>query len=135
MTSLEAFDFLAAYFLWVCVAGFVGYALLRILAARIYARPEISERHRHRYEVNNEYRDVFRENGLRLSGLSPDHLLVEIIELPTHPWFLATQFHPELKSRPTHPHPIFASFIKAALKRMRERKSETGELEVVGVEE
>ena len=105
------------------------------LAARIYTRPEISERHRHRYEVNNEYRDVFREHGLRLSGLSPDHLLVEIIELPTHPWFLATQFHPELKSRPTHPHPIFASFIKAALKRMRERKSETGELEVVGVEE
>ncbi len=103
------------------------------LAACIYGMPEISERHRHRYEVNNEYRDVFKEHGLRLSGLSPDQMLVEIIELPTHPWFLATQFHPELKSRPTNPHPLFASFIAAALQRRRER--EKGELEVVGVGE
>ncbi len=103
------------------------------LAAHIYGIPEISERHRHRYEVNNEYRDVFREHGLCLCGLSPDHMLVEIIELPSHPWFLATQFHPELKSRPSHPHPLFSSFIGAALRRRGER--ETGDLEVVGVGE
>ena len=103
------------------------------LAAGIYGIPEISERHRHRYEVNNAYREVFKEHGLRLSGLSPDRMLVEIIELSSHPWFLATQFHPELKSRPSHPHPLFASFIGAALKHRRER--ETGELEVAGVSE
>jgi CTP synthase len=90
--------------------------------AKIYAVPEISERHRHRYEVNNSYRDLLQQRGLRLSGLSPDRLLVEMIELPDHPWFIATQFHPELKSRPAHPHPLFASFIEAAV-HYRDRRS------------
>ena len=103
------------------------------LAAKIYGKPDISERHRHRYEVNNEYRDVLFQHGLRMSGLSPDRVLVEIIELPAHPWFVATQFHPELKSRPIHPHPLFASFIAAALSH-RDR-SQADEFEAVGVGE
>ena len=85
-------------------------------AAEIYGQPEISERHRHRYEVSNQYRDTFQQAGLRLSGLSPDGSLVEMIELPAHPHFVACQFHPELKSRPTRPHPLFAAFISAAAK-------------------
>ena len=84
------------------------------LAARAYNSVEISERHRHRWEVSNAYRDLLAEHGLRFSGQSPDGGLVEIIELPGHPWFLGCQFHPELKSRPTRPHPLFASFIGAA---------------------
>ncbi len=84
------------------------------LAARAYGGTEISERHRHRWEVSNAFRDVLAEHGLRLSGQSPDGSLVEIIELPDHPWFLGCQFHPELKSRPMRPHPLFASFIGAA---------------------
>ncbi|MDQ3515427.1 MAG: CTP synthase [Gemmatimonadota bacterium] len=83
--------------------------------AGMYGEAQISERHRHRYEVANKYRDAFVENGLVLSGLSPDESLVEIVELPEHPWFVGCQFHPELKSRPTRPHPLFASFIGAAL--------------------
>ncbi|MGH7591193.1 MAG: glutamine amidotransferase-related protein, partial [Gemmatimonadales bacterium] len=83
-------------------------------AAQAYGTLEISERHRHRWEVNNAYRDVLAEFGLRLSGQSPDGGLVEVIELPDHPWFLGCQFHPELKSRPTRPHPLFAAFIGAA---------------------
>ncbi|HEU4763701.1 MAG TPA: CTP synthase, partial [Gemmatimonadales bacterium] len=83
-------------------------------AAQAYGTNEISERHRHRWEVNNAYRDVLAEYGLRLSGQSPDGGLVEIIELPDHPWFLGCQFHPELKSRPTRPHPLFAAFVGAA---------------------
>ena len=83
-------------------------------AAEIYGQPEVSERHRHRYEVSNRYRDTFVEHGLRLSGLSPDGSLVEMIELPTHPWFIGCQFHPELQSRPLRPHPLFAGFIAAA---------------------
>jgi CTP synthase len=86
-------------------------------AARIYGAQEISERHRHRYEFNNDYREPFQENGMVFSALSPDGKLVEIIELPRHPWFLGCQFHPELKSRPTRPHPLFASFVKAAAQR------------------
>jgi CTP synthase len=89
-------------------------------AAEVYGALEISERHRHRYEVNNEYRDPLSEAGMRVSATSPDGNLVEMIELPDHPWFLATQFHPELKSRPNHPHPMFASFIAAALRRRDE---------------
>jgi CTP synthase len=84
------------------------------LASRAYGAIEISERHRHRWEVSNAFRDVLAEHGLRLSGQSPDGGLVEIIELPGHPWFLGCQFHPELKSRPMRPHPLFASFIGAA---------------------
>jgi CTP synthase len=82
--------------------------------ARIYGVSEVSERHRHRYEVDNGYRDLFAEHGMRLTGLSPDGALVEMLELPGHPWFIGCQFHPELKSRPTRPHPLFASFIAAA---------------------
>jgi CTP synthase len=86
----------------------------RSMAAEIYGVPEVSERHRHRYEVSNRYRDTFVEHGLRLSGLSPDSSLVEMIELPSHPWFLGCQFHPELQSRPLRPHPLFAAFVAAA---------------------
>jgi CTP synthase len=84
------------------------------LAARAYSSTEISERHRHRWEVSNAFRDLLAEHGIRFSGLSPDGGLVEIIELPGHPWYLGCQFHPELKSRPTRPHPLFASFIGVA---------------------
>ncbi len=86
-------------------------------AAEIYGARSISERHRHRYEFNNEYRAPFQEHGMAFSGLSPDGNLVEMIELSAHPWFVGCQFHPELKSRPTRPHPLFASFIKAAARR------------------
>jgi CTP synthase len=84
-------------------------------AAEIYGVPEVSERHRHRYEVSNAYREAFTEHGMRLSGLSPDGSLVEIVELVNHPWFIGCQFHPELQSRPTRPHPLFGAFIAAAL--------------------
>jgi CTP synthase len=84
-------------------------------AAEIYGVPEISERHRHRYEVSNQFRDLFVEKGMRLSGLSPDGSLVEMVELASHPYFVACQFHPELKSRPTRPHPLFSSFVAAAV--------------------
>jgi CTP synthase len=83
-------------------------------AAEVYGVAEVSERHRHRYEVSNSYRDLFVQHGLRLSGLSPDGQLVELVELPEHPWFIGCQFHPELQSRPTRPHPLFAVFIAAA---------------------
>ena len=84
-------------------------------AARdIYGIPEVSERHRHRFEVNNNYRDLLNDHGLTISGTSPDGALVEMVEITNHPWFVAGQFHPELKSRPTRPHPLFASFIEAA---------------------
>lgn len=94
-------------------------ALLRpeSLAAEIYGTQTISERHRHRFEVNNAYRELLEEKGLRISGVSPGGGLVEMVELPNHPWFLAGQFHPELKSRPTRPQPLFASFIQAAMRR------------------
>ncbi|HEU4722858.1 MAG TPA: CTP synthase [Gemmatimonadaceae bacterium] len=82
--------------------------------AEVYGVAEVSERHRHRYEVSNAYRELFVQHGLRLSGLSPDGQLVEMIELPNHPWFVGCQFHPELQSRPTRPHPLFAGFIAAA---------------------
>ncbi|WP_439116785.1 glutamine amidotransferase-related protein, partial [Nocardia cerradoensis] len=83
-----------------------------------YGATEVSERHRHRYEVNNSYRDKIAQSGLRFSGTSPDGHLVEFVELPAdqHPYFVATQAHPELKSRPTRPHPLFAGLINAALK-------------------
>lgn len=85
------------------------------LAARAYRTTEISERHRHRYEVNNHYRSILQEHGMVLSGISPDGSLVEIIELKNHPYFLGCQFHPELKSRIMKPHPLFVSFVEAAL--------------------
>jgi CTP synthase len=92
-------------------------------AAEIYGQTEVSERHRHRYEVSNKYRDLFVQKGLRLSGLSPDGQLVEIMELPNHPWFIGCQFHPELQSRPTRPHPLFAGFIAAAERSKRNRRA------------
>ena len=87
------------------------------LAYQAYGTDQISERHRHRYEVNNEYREVLEQHGMRLSGFSPDNKLVEMIELPDHPWFVGGQFHPEFKSRPKRPHPLFREFIKASLVR------------------
>ena len=84
-------------------------------AYELYGEKVIEERHRHRYEVNNEYRDVLIENGMQLCGISPDGRIVEMIELKDHPWFVATQAHPEFKSRPNKPHPLFKGFIAAAL--------------------
>ena len=86
------------------------------LAQKAYRTEEISERHRHRYEYNNEYRDTLAEAGLIVSGTSPDGELVEIVELADHPWFLGCQFHPEFKSRPMDPHPLFRDYIRAALR-------------------
>ena len=87
------------------------------LAYSLYQEEVVYERHRHRYEFNNSYRAQFLETGYRISGTSPDGRLVEIVELPNHPFFIATQFHPEFKSRPNHPHPLFLGFIKACLTR------------------
>ena len=85
-------------------------------ACKVYGTTEISERHRHRYEVNNDYRTALVEHGMKLCGTSPDGRIVEMIELPDHPWFIATQAHPELKSRPNRPHPLFRGFVEAATK-------------------
>jgi len=85
----------------------------------IYGKPEISERHRHRYEVNTEYRARLETAGLAFVGMSPDGLLPEIVEIPDHPWFIGVQFHPELKSKPFEPHPLFNSFIEAAVRQAR----------------
>ncbi|GIK96126.1 MAG: CTP synthase [Alphaproteobacteria bacterium] len=85
----------------------------------IYGADRISERHRHRYEVNINYKDRLEQVGLRFSGLSPDGVLPEIVELPEHPWYIGVQFHPELKSKPFDPHPLFTSFIKAAIEQSR----------------
>jgi CTP synthase len=91
------------------------------VAARAYGKTEISERHRHRYEFNNVYRQQFTAHGMRFSGTSPDGSLVEVIELPEHPWFVAVQYHPEFKSKPTSPQPLFAGFVGAAVQRSRGR--------------
>lgn len=85
------------------------------LAQKLYGQPEITERHRHRYEVNNYYRKDLESNGMLLSGLSPDGRIVEMCEISDHPWFIATQAHPEFKSRPNRPHPLFKGFVGAAL--------------------
>jgi len=87
--------------------------------AEIYGTTAISERHRHRYEVNINYRDRIEATGLRFAGLSPDGVLPETVERTDHPWFIGVQYHPELKSRPFKPHPLFASFIEAALVQSR----------------
>ena len=83
----------------------------------LYGADEISERHRHRYEFNNDYRTALQEAGMNLAGLSPDGRLVEIVELADHPWFVGAQFHPEFKSRPDRPHPLFYGFVKASLEK------------------
>ena len=91
------------------------------LAFSIYGRREISERHRHRYEFNREYEKIICSYGMKFSGNSPDRNFVEIAELPEHPWFLGCQFHPEFKSKPLEPHPLFAGFIAAAYNHKLER--------------
>ena len=88
-------------------------------AYELYQEKTIHERHRHRYEVNNDFRAVLTEHGMKLSGLSPDGRIVEMCELPEHPFFIATQAHPELKSRPNRPHPLFSGFIKASMEGRR----------------
>jgi CTP synthase len=85
------------------------------LAEKAYQSTLVYERHRHRYEVNNEYREQLAKLGMRFVGTSPDGRLVEIVEIPDHPWFLATQFHPEFTSRPNRPQPLFREFVKASL--------------------
>ena len=95
------------------------------ISGECYAQETISARHRHRYEFNNVYRQQFAANGVLFAGLSPDESLVEIIEIPEHPWFVAVQFHPEFKSKPTHAHPLFAGFVGAAIKK-NATKGKTG---------
>lgn len=89
---------------------------------QLYGEKEIFERHRHRYEVNNDYRDSLLQGGMIFAGTSPDNHIVEMIELPKHPWFVACQFHPEFKSRPNKPHPLFRGFVTAAAERMKNKK-------------
>ncbi len=91
----------------------------------------ISERHRHRYEFNNVYRQQFVAHGMEFSGVSPDGSLVEILELPSHPWFVAVQFHPEFKSKPTAAHPLFAGFVGAAVQRHAARAERPQEIETL----
>jgi CTP synthase len=92
------------------------------LAMQLYGRSEISERHRHRFEVNNTYLEQLRSAGLKVSGLYPKRELVEIVEREDHPYFIACQYHPEFKSRPLQPHPLFAGFVAAAGRYKRDRR-------------
>jgi CTP synthase len=92
------------------------------LALEAYNKKLIYERHRHRYEFNNTYVDILGKNGMIFSGVSPDKGLVEIVELKSHPWFLGCQFHPEFRSKPMDPHPLFREFIKASLRRGKRSK-------------
>ena len=92
------------------------------LAEKIYGTDMISERHRHRYEFNNDYLDMIESAGMKATGKNPDTGLVEIVEIPAHPFFIGVQFHPELKSTPEHPQPIFVAFVKAAMKFRDEHK-------------
>ena len=96
----------------------------------VYGQREvISERHRHRYEFNREFDEIIQQRGMRVSGETPDRTYVEICELPSHPWYLGCQFHPEFKSKPLEPHPLFASFMGAAYERRKSRTSEQRESE------
>jgi CTP synthase len=106
------------------------------LVAEIYGTTSVSERHRHRYEVNNAYRDALEQAGLHLSGTSPDSSLVEFVELDRsqHPFLVATQAHPEFKSRPTRPHPLFAAFVRAALDYLESERLPIGEDEMAPLE-
>jgi len=97
------------------LGGYPCKLMSRSHAGRAYGTAEIRERHRHRYEFNNEYREHLEQAGLIISGTLSDDSLVEIIEVPDHPWFVGCQFHPEFTSRPYEPHPLFTSFIKAAM--------------------
>ena len=104
------------------------------LAWQAYGGDEVWERHRHRYEVNPEYVPLFEEKGMVVSGKSPDRIFVEVIELPDHPWFLACQFHPEFKSRPYDPHPIFSSFVAAAVDYRNRKRADAVDEEVAQAE-
>ena len=95
--------------------------------ARCYGAGLIHERHRHRYEFNNAYLERFVAGGMRIAGKNPERNLVEIVEIPDHPWFVAVQFHPELKSRPNRPHPLFRDFVGAALKHGEEKNAKKEE--------
>ena len=100
------------------------------LAHKIYGKLEISERHRHRYEFNREYEETLTAGGLRISGSTPDGTYVEMVELPDHPHFIGCQFHPEFKSKPLEPHPLFRTFIGAAYEHGLKRRSEKAASEV-----
>lgn len=89
------------------------------LSYQAYGQEKISERHRHRYEFNNDYREMLGKNGLRVAGINPQRNLVEIVEVKDHPWMIGVQFHPEFKSRPLRSHPLFFDFIKASIKHQR----------------
>jgi CTP synthase len=100
-----------------------------------YGEDEVFERHRHRFELNNAYRDMLTDNGLSLTGLSPDKRLVEIVEIKKHPWFVGVQFHPELKSRPTRPHPLFRDFVKAAVEYSDKKKEKSDQKNSINITE
>ena len=91
------------------------------ISYKAYGEPDISERHRHRYELNNEYKEILEKNGMLMAGVNPEKNLIEIIEIPNHPFFVGSQFHPEFKSRPLRPHPLFREFIKASIKEQYQR--------------
>jgi CTP synthase len=95
-------------------------------AHQAYGSLEISERHRHRYEFNREYQETLVANGLQLTGMTPDNTYVEIVEIRDHPWFLGCQFHPEFKSRPLEPHPLFTAFVTAAYQYRLQRLNSKG---------
>ena len=97
------------------------------LAGRAYGATEISERHRHRYEFNREYEALLTGGGLQITGTTPDATYVEIVEIPGHPYFLGCQFHPEFKSKPLEPHPLFREFIEASYRNRLERKGARAE--------
>jgi CTP synthase len=100
------------------------------LVHQIYQEGEVSERHRHRYEFNREYEEILTSYGLEISGNSPDNNFVEIVEIPEHLWFVAVQFHPEFKSKPTCSHPLFAGFMGAAVQRHVQRAERSPDQEV-----
>ena len=91
------------------------------LSRRAYGREEVQERHRHRYEFNNRYRELLQEKGLHPAGVNPKRDLVEIVEIPSHPWFVGVQFHPEFQSKPRGAHPLFRDFVGAAIQRREAR--------------
>jgi CTP synthase len=87
----------------------------------------VSERHRHRYEFNRDYEEILTRNGLRIAGQTPDGMYVEICEIPDHPWYLGCQFHPEFRSKPLEPHPLFRAFVGAALEYRQQRSAQTSQ--------
>ena len=110
---------LTALFTILCIPVFaqnsISWLATAPVAHKIYGKTDINERHRHRYEFNNEYTKLFKDAGMVLSGLNPNAELAEIVEIPTHPFFIGVQFHPEYKSTVENPHPLFVSFVKACL--------------------